>query len=287
MKKVGFFKRLKRRFTSRLKFILFDEEMFHEIFSIKLRPISLFFSLLTIVVLLIAGTVLLIRYTPLKTYISIDDIPHLRRQTAELLYRLDSLSSRQDINEVFILSMRDVVSGDVKVEEFKDSAYVDSLSRVAREKIYASASDSVYRDSIDKKLEAARRNAAVSRNILSFSSPMRGAVITTPYDYTTDKCHITLDAGSNMPVFATLAGTVLYKDWSPETGNVVILQHSENIVSVYKNLGLIPVSVGDRVSQGEQIAISGSSAKSNTSVYFELWIKGKSVNPEDYINFGM
>ena len=98
MKKDSILKRIKKRFTARLKFIVFDQEMLHEIFSIRVRPINLFFSLLTVAVLLIVGTVLLIRYTPLKNYVNTDDLPHLRRQTAELLYRLDSLSSRQDIN---------------------------------------------------------------------------------------------------------------------------------------------------------------------------------------------
>ncbi|MBQ1968408.1 MAG: peptidoglycan DD-metalloendopeptidase family protein [Flavobacteriales bacterium] len=287
MKKDSILKRIKKRFTARLKFIVFDQEMLHEIFSIRVRPINLFFSLLTVAVLLIVGTVLLIRYTPLKNYVNTDDLPHLRRQTAELLYRLDSLSSRQDINEAFILSMRDVVAGNVSVEEFKDSAYVDSISRTAREKIFASGEDSAYRVAMEKRLEDARRGAEEARNILSFSTPMRGAVITVPYDYTTDETYIAIDAGANMPVFAMLAGTVLYRDWSPESGNVMIIQHGENIVTVYKNLGLIAVAVGERISQGEQIAMSGSASMSNTSVYFELWINGKPVNPEDYINFEM
>ena len=103
MKKDSILKRVKKRFTAKLKFIVFDQEMLHEIFSMRVRLINLFFSLLTVAVLLIVGTVLLIRYTPLKNYVNTDDLPHLRRQTAELLYRLDSLSSRQDINEAFIL----------------------------------------------------------------------------------------------------------------------------------------------------------------------------------------
>lgn len=57
-----------------MKFILFDEAMFHEVFSLRLRPLNLVILLAVSAIFLIGGTILLIRYTPLKTYVITDDV---------------------------------------------------------------------------------------------------------------------------------------------------------------------------------------------------------------------
>lgn len=286
----GFSSRLKKRLTNHLKFILFDEAMFHEVFSLRLRPLNLVILLAVSAIFLIGGTILLIRYTPLKTYVITDDVPALRRQTALLLSEVDALENKLNDNEVYISALRQAISGEIPVEKVKDSVYVDSMSKKARQHLKASAEDSVFRASVEKRqMESLQAIGVSSRGILSLSSPIRGAVISAAYDKSEDHLWTGLSAKPNTPIFAVYSGTIIYKDWTPSSGNVLIIEHNESLTSIYKNVGLVPKQIGDRVSQGELIATTGlgANASSDPVVHFELWINGRSVNPEDYINFGM
>lgn len=286
----GFTSRLKKRLTNHLKFILFDEAMFHEVFSLRLRPLNLVILLAVSAIFLVGGTTLLIRYTSLKTYVITDDVPALRRQTALLLSEVDALEKKLNDNEVYIGALRQAISGEIPVEKVKDSVYVDSMSKNARRHLKASAEDSVFRASVEKRqMESLQAAGASSRGILSLSSPIRGAVISAAYNKSEDHLWTGLSAKPNTPIFAVYSGTIIYKDWTPSSGNVLIIEHNENLTSIYKNVGLVPKQVGDRVSQGELIATTGlgANASSDPVVHFELWINGRSVDPEDYINFGM
>jgi len=86
---------------------------------------------------------------------------------------------------------------------------------------------------------------------------------------------------------ATLEGTVVYKGFDPNYGNVITIQHKNDFLSIYKHNDILLKEIGDRVVAGEAIAIIGNTGKLSTGIHlhFELWHKGVAVNPEDYIAF--
>lgn len=138
-------------------------------------------------------------------------------------------------------------------------------------------------------MEAVRNALPAARSVRVFSAPVRGAVITAPYDKSAARLWIGLSAKPNTPVFSVASGAVVYSDWTPDSGNVLVIAHSGNALSVYKNIGLTQKQPGDRVAQGELIATTGLGAKATSDpvVHFELWLDGVCVDPQDYINFGM
>jgi len=88
-------------------------------------------------------------------------------------------------------------------------------------------------------------------------------------------------------VKATLDGTVIFSDWTVETGYVISIQHKENFISVYKHNSVLLKQEGNIVKAGEPIAIVGESGEltTGTHLHFELWYNGTPVNPMDYIAF--
>ena len=287
--KESFRRRLHRKLTNHFKFIVFDEAMFHEVFSLRLRPMNIVILLAVATLVLVGGTILLLRYTSLKTYVITDDIPALRRQTVHLLTQVDTLETRLMQNEAYLAVLRDILAGDVAPEKMQDSVFVDSVSKNAQQFIWASAQDSAFRRQVEQRQMEALQAAVTTRSMQVLSVPVRGAVMAAPYDPSTDHLWIDLSAPSNTPIFAVASGTIIYRDWTPESGNVLVISHPGNMSTVYKNVGLTQKHPGDRVSQGELIATTGlgASATSNPVVRFELWIDGASVDPQDYINFGM
>lgn len=121
---------------------------------------------------------------------------------------------------------------------------------------------------------------------LTFFMPIKGPV-TKKFDAKTGHLGVDIVSKDDEPVLATLAGTVTLATWSLETGNVIQIQHDDNIISIYKHNSTLLKKVGDKVKAGEPIAIIGNSGEltSGTHLHFEIWHNGVPVNPEDYIAY--
>ena len=66
-------------------------------------------------------------------------------------------------------------------------------------------------------------------------------------------------------------------------GNVIEIDHDNEIKTVYQSVDNIKVKVGDEVKQGDVIATSGANKLNNTNkncLLFEVYQKGQLVNPE-------
>jgi murein DD-endopeptidase MepM/ murein hydrolase activator NlpD len=96
---------------------------------------------------------------------------------------------------------------------------------------------------------------------------------------------IDLGAYANTPVKASKAGTVIFAGWLSGYGNVVKIDHSNNYTTLYAHLNSFKAKVGDKVNQGDVIALSGNTGLGTAAhLHFEIRINNKPVNPLDYIN---
>ena len=98
---------------------------------------------------------------------------------------------------------------------------------------------------------------------------------------------IDIVAPKNEAVKATLDGTITLANWTPETGYVIQVQHTENIISIYKHNSVLLKKEGERVKAGDPIAIIGESGELSTGphLHFELWYKGSAIDPQEYMSF--
>lgn len=86
-------------------------------------------------------------------------------------------------------------------------------------------------------------------------------------------------------VMASSAGTVSKAGWGRGYGYVVYIDHADGKQTRYGHLSKVLVSVGQKVSQGEKIALSGNTGVSTgPHVHFEILVNGSQVNPADYLN---
>ena len=87
------------------------------------------------------------------------------------------------------------------------------------------------------------------------------------------------------PVYASGGGTVIKAGWGSGYGYCVYLQHPDGRQTRYAHLSKVLVSVGQSVSQGQKIALSGNTGNSTgPHLHFEMLIGGKHVNPLAYLN---
>jgi len=70
-------------------------------------------------------------------------------------------------------------------------------------------------------------------------------------------------------------------------GNIVEIEHSDNIVTIYQSIKNVKVKIGDKVKQGDIIALSGSNKLENEKencLHFEVYKEGTLINPENFYN---
>ena len=119
-----------------------------------------------------------------------------------------------------------------------------------------------------------------------FFTPVKG-IVTNNFDPLNHHYGIDIVAKPNEPVKSILEGTVIFSDWTLETGYTIAIQHQQNMISVYKHNSSILKKTGSFVKAGEPIAIIGNTGELTTGphLHFELWYNGNPINPRDHISF--
>jgi murein DD-endopeptidase MepM/ murein hydrolase activator NlpD len=139
----------------------------------------------------------------------------------------------------------------------------------------------------ESNLSAASYNTtAKDLKDLFFFTPIEG-VITTAFNVKMEHYGVDIVAKENEPIKCIVDGMVIFDTWTVETGWVIAIQHSRNLVSIYKHNATLFKKAGDFVTAGEVVAIMGNSGELSTGphLHFELWYEGSAVNPENFINF--
>ena len=86
-------------------------------------------------------------------------------------------------------------------------------------------------------------------------------------------------------VVASCDGIVTRAGYYSDYGYCVDITHSDGSMTRYAHNSSLQCKVGDTVSQGEVIALSGNTGNSSgPHVHFELWIDGVRVNPLNYVD---
>jgi septal ring factor EnvC (AmiA/AmiB activator) len=94
---------------------------------------------------------------------------------------------------------------------------------------------------------------------------------------------IEIAAAANAPVAAVHGGTVAFADPFTGFGNLVILDHGGDTFSLYGYLASIGVQRGQTVEAGTELGRVGSAPAGGVSLYFEMRIDGRSVDPLQWL----
>jgi len=279
-------RKIKKKLLHKYRLVVLNEDTFEERFSFKLNRLNVFVFSTIFALLLIAITTVLIAFTPLREYIPGYSSTSLKRKATDLTFKTDSLQRVIDVNEQYLTSIRKVLTGDVKTVNFnKDSIVEAAKLDVSRLKLEASKEDSLLRE---KVLQEDKYNPLLATNEvqLVLFAPLKGTI---SENYNPKKKHYAVDIVTvkDAPVKATADGTVIFAEWTAETGYVIILEHKNNIISVYKHNASLSKVQGELVKGGEVIATVGNTGELSTGphLHFELWREGYPVNPTNFIDF--
>ncbi|MFI5148518.1 MAG: M23 family metallopeptidase [Bacteroidia bacterium] len=284
----------KRKLFDRLKvkyrMVLLNDDSFAEKFSFRLSPLNVFMAVGFISFIMIALVTSIIAFTPLREYIPgyASEIA-TKRDLIVLALKTDSLAQAVHAREEYIRNLTHVLNGDStpKPEKVK----TDSTKKYKKINTKNSKNDSAFRSGYEAQDKYTLTVNAVSKGKNSiagffFFSPVNG-MVSSSFGPATEHYGIDIVTKENEAVKATLDGTVVFSGWSSETGYVIQIQHSNNLLSVYKHNSVLLKKTGEYVKAGEPVAIVGNSGEQSTGphLHFELWYNGSAVDPQDYMVF--
>ena len=279
----GFFKKLFNDY----KVVVSSEDTFEEKFAFKASKINVFVLMLVYSVILISFTISIVFYTQIRELVPGYSSSDLLNRAIYLTQKTDSLERQIELNNKFYKSIEDVLSG--KTDKFieRDNIPIDSsLNEKNFFSISPNSEDSILRNYVDSQDKFnLTKNELVIENKMFFS-PIKGN-ITQAFNFEENHFAIDIAADIGTPVKSILDGKILFSEWSVDTGHVIIVDHGDNIVSVYKHNSKSLKEQNDFVQAGEVIAYSGNqgSLSSGPHLHFELWKNGTPIDPEPLLNF--
>lgn len=285
-------KRLKRKIIKKKLFtknrlVILNEDTFEEIFSLRLTLMNVFVVATIGMFLIIFITTYIIAFTPLREYIPGYASTQLKKDATELALKSDSLNYALKKNEAYIESIKKVLTGDLEYAKFnKDSISASVLEPVSEEELKPSSADLKFREGVDREDKYNLFEKAKPKVSTVLFPPVKG-MITEKFNPKEKHYAVDIALAKNTPIKSILSGRVIFADWTPTTGNVVIIRHNSGFISVYKHAASVTVSQGDAVKTGEVIALAGSTGQESTGVHlhFELWKDGYSIDPSIFIEF--
>ena len=278
--------RLKKQLFTKNRLVILNEETFEEIFSLKLTLMNVFLVATLGAVLIIFITTYIIAFTPLKEYIPGYSSSKLKREATALALKSDSLNIMLHNNEIYLASVRKALTGDVDfIKLSKDSIKPGGVE-----------SNGIELNPSKAELELRKKVALEDKyNLFEKAKPKVDMVLFPPVrgpiteKYNAKEKHFAIDIAlaKNTPVKAVANGTVIFADWTPTNGNVIILRHNNEFLSVYKHCESLTIAQGEVVRTSEVIAIAGSTGQQSTGIHlhFELWKDGYPIDPTQFIDF--
>ena len=280
-------KKLQKKLLHKYRLVVLNEDTFEERFAVKLTQLNVFFLSSLAAIILVTLTTLLIVFTPLREYIPGYSSTALQKQALELDSKTDSLLKSINMNDAYINSLKSVLRGEVSAVVInKDSIFKAAQADTDVLELNPSKADSLLREKVRNEDKYNLFESATSDKDFVFFPPVNGSISS---GFEPNEKHFAVDIVvlTNTPVKSTSDGRVLFASWTSDAGYVIIIDHGDELVSVYKHNSSLTKSQGDFVRSREVIAISGASGELSTGphLHFELWSNGTPLNPANFIDF--
>jgi murein DD-endopeptidase MepM/ murein hydrolase activator NlpD len=132
---------------------------------------------------------------------------------------------------------------------------------------------SIFRQLLIKLLTLQKEN-------INFIRPSAGFI---SRNFDPEKGHMGIDfvSKTGTPVYVSANGFVIFADYTVKDGNMMIISHPGNYISIYKHCSVLLKKEREPVVQGELIALSGNTGEITTGphLHFEIWKEGIPINP--------
>jgi len=135
----------------------------------------------------------------------------------------------------------------------------------------------------------------IQRTMVPTEEPVKGGRVGSPFGFRIDPItgrsalHTGLDFPSDVgtPIFAAAGGVVVVQEYHHAYGNMVEVDHGNDLITRYAHTSRVYVKKGDIVKRGQKIADVGSTGRSTgPHLHFEVWVSGVPQDPRRFLAAG-
>ena len=279
--------RLWDRLKYKYKLSVINETSYEEVFNFRLSQLHVLTALSVLAVILVVLTILLIAFTDLREFMPGYPDGNMRQMIAQNALRVDSLENELLKRDRFFKSIRLVLNGG-DTTSLERSREDTARYRNDTIRFQISEQENEFRAAIE---ERERFNLSLgmkeqNHDYYHFFPPVEG-IVTQSFDEKKRHYGTDIVAKANAKVAAVLDGVVIFTDWTVKTGYVIQVQHTNDLISVYKHNSILLKKQGDYVRAGEVLGVVGNTGEESSGphLHFELWRAGNPLNPENFIKF--
>ena len=242
--------------------------------TLRMSRLALTLGLSCAAILIVLLIYCIIAFTPIRTTIPGYPDAHAQKTAIANAIKIDSLERVLSRWDIYALNLSRVLRG--------ETTFLSDKSEKELEE-----SDSLLRESVIKA-EQFRLSSGAGKSLpvegRIFFTPLKGLVSEVFDKYAHPAIDITAKSGSVVSAIAD--GTVIYSGYDEELDYVLIIQHNDNLVSMYGKCYRILKNSSDAVKAGTPIAMIGGDSQSATGhLHFALWQDGEALDPSKYITF--
>ena len=279
----------KSKLLSKYRFSIYNDSSHYELFVVRITGLGILISTLLTVVVIIISVTMLIAFTSLRELIPGYPDTQTRRKIVSTALKADSLEQVMTRWDWYLSNIQRILGNETPIDlDAIFTASTDSLTPSSRTKLVPSREDSLLRREVQQQEQfgVLQRNPLQQLEGVLFFTPVQG-VISDKYNVATKHYAIDISAPQNSVVHSVLDGTVAFAQWTDDTGFVILIQHYNNLISVYKHNQKLLKQAGERVKAGDAIALVGNlgTITTGTHLHFELWHNGAPIDPAKYITF--
>lgn len=272
------------RLREKHKLTYIDDTTYHEKWSFTVSKLRLISLLLAYTLFIIAGVMLLLKFTALNSVIQTNESSEAKIQLQQQERAIDSLYALTESNEKYLDNLIRLLNND----DFNDSVHIHKQDTALANYVpdfTKSKEDSILR----AKIQGQTTSGGMQESGFSvdFFFPPVGGTISQSFNPAKDHFGVDVVTAADEPIKSCLDGTVIVAGWIPGEGNIIVIQHKNDFTSVYKHCSVLLKAQGDKVVTGDPIGIVGNTGE-NTSgphLHFEIWQKGTALNPQEFISF--
>jgi len=286
-----FWKNLRKHWSHRFQVIIRNERNLSDVFSFRLTPRKIFVLGTFTFLLIIMLTAMLIAFTPLRVYVPGYTNPveyHLYRK---MLMRVDSIEKINAMQKIYMDNFYNILNDIVVSEEMNAPMEGGGEKRIKdkekAEQAKKEVNEAAERLWIEITDRATKNHIPLSQHIVIptfvFTMPALG-VITQQFSIPDRHFGIHIENEKGTLITAIADGVVIGAEFSEKGGNILIIQHAGNMVSIYRNVDKFFKTAGAKVKSGDPIASMGGRRPESQKPYihFEIWYNGTPVNPLNY-----
>ena len=274
-----------KKLFNQYRVTVISEDTFEDKFYFTISRTTIILASILSILFVSISTYFIISNTPIKEFIPGYPSNKMRIEAISNALKIDSITVKINKQQRYLQAIKSALSGDIKAEEIS-ALIIENPQKRLEAPVKTSQEDSLLRLIIADEDKYNIISDEEKKPLFILFTPAKGIV---SEKFNIDQKHFAVDIAleENTPIKSAAQGTVIFSEWTAETGYVIILEHPYGLLSVYKHNASLLKEQGESVEAGEVIASAGNTGEFSTGfhLHFELWTDGYPVDPENFIDF--